>query len=42
MAQGFPETAGTSQQVVIPAEAGIHVDLILLIQEKNGFPLPRE
>jgi hypothetical protein len=28
--------------VVIPAEAGIHLDLRLSIQKQNGFPLPRE
>jgi hypothetical protein len=28
--------------VVIPAKAGIHLDLALLIQKQNGFPLSRE
>jgi hypothetical protein len=27
---------------VIPAKAGIHLDLLLIVQEQNGFPLSRE
>jgi hypothetical protein len=32
----------TSKKVVIPAKAGIHLDLILLIRKQNGFALSRE
>ena len=37
-----PTANGTYLSVVIPAKAGIHLDLIDLIPKKNGFPLSRE
>jgi hypothetical protein len=33
---------GRSEQDVIPAKAGTHLDLVRLNSKQNGFPLSRE
>jgi hypothetical protein len=42
--QGGDWRAGEARPkvAVIPAKAGIHLDLVGLIQKQNGFPLSRE
>jgi hypothetical protein len=40
----FPGIAAAPKQIsfVIPAYAGIHLDLMIAIKVQNGFPLARE